>query len=443
MAKSDAPKDKFFLVGIIFFILGLGTLLPWNFFITAIPYFKTRLIVANRTECLNCTTTKDEFNFNNWMTLLSQIPLLLFTFLNSFLYHWVPERVRITGSMLAILLLFILTAVLVKVELTPESAFSFTMATVWFINSFCAVLQGSLFGLLGLLPQRYNSLFMSGQGMAGTFAALAMVMAIASGTDTETLALGYFIIPCVGTCISIICYLVLPHLDFAHYYLHKNQADGCEMETKVELLKPESNGTTESSKKAFLNLVVAENGTTKAPKKSSVFLVFRKIWVVALCVTCTFTVTLSIFPAVAADVASATLNPTWNKYFTSVSCFLAFNIMDWIGRSATSFITWPDKNSKLLPVLVGVRVVFIPLFMLCNVQNRSHLPVFFLNDAWFLVFMLPFSLSNGYLVSLNMCYGPMKVLPHEAEMAGALMTFFLALGLTLGGAVSFLVKILI
>uniref|UniRef100_H2ZTM4 Solute carrier family 29 member 2 n=1 Tax=Latimeria chalumnae TaxID=7897 RepID=H2ZTM4_LATCH len=161
---------------------------------------------------------------------------------------------------------------------------------------------------------------------------------------------------------------------------------------------------------------------------------FPQIWVVALCLTFTHTVTLSVFPAITADVESATLDPTWNKYFTSVSCFLVSSVMDWIGRSTTSFITWPNKNSKLLPLLVGVRIVFIPLFMLCNVQNRSHLPVLFLNDAWFLVFMLLFSLSNGYLVSLIMCYGPMKVLPHEAEMAGALMTFFLALGLTLGSA---------
>lgn len=46
--------------------------------------------------------------------------------------------------------------------------------------AFGAVLQGSLFGLVGLLPQRYSAIFMSGQGLAGTFAAVAMLVAIGS-----------------------------------------------------------------------------------------------------------------------------------------------------------------------------------------------------------------------------------------------------------------------
>lgn len=47
------------------------------------------------------------------------------------------------------------------------------------VSAVCgAVLQGSLFGMVGLLPPRYSTLFMSGQGLAGIFAALAMLFSI-------------------------------------------------------------------------------------------------------------------------------------------------------------------------------------------------------------------------------------------------------------------------
>lgn len=46
----------------------------------------------------------------------------------------IPETVRILGSLLVILLLFTLTAVLVKVDMSPGLFFSITMASVWFIN---------------------------------------------------------------------------------------------------------------------------------------------------------------------------------------------------------------------------------------------------------------------------------------------------------------------
>ncbi|XP_032345797.1 equilibrative nucleoside transporter 2 isoform X5 [Camelus ferus] len=397
MARGDAPQDSYHLVGISFFILGLGTLLPWNFFITAIPYFQGRLTGANSTaETLgtNHTSPADTFNFNNWVTLLSQLPLLLFTLLNSFLYQCIPETVRILGSLLVILLLFALTAVLVKVDMSPGLFFSITMASVWFINSFGAVLQGSLFGQLGTMPSTYSTLFLSGQGLAGIFAALAMLMSMASGVDAQTSALGYFITPCVGILMSIVCYLSLPHLKFARYYLAKkpSQAQGQELETKAELLQ---------------------------------------------------SVTLSVFPAITAMVTSSTSPGKWSQFFNPICCFLLFNIMDCLGRSLTSYFLWPDEDSRLLPLLVCLRILFVPLFMLCHVPERSRLPILFPQDAYFITFMLLFAVSNGYLVSLTMCLAPRQVLPHEREVAGTLMTFFLALGLSCGASLSFLFKALL
>ncbi|KAM6159868.1 equilibrative nucleoside transporter 2 [Erethizon dorsatum] len=456
MARGDAPRDSYHLVGISFFILGLGTLLPWNFFITAIPYFQARLAGINSTAgplSSNHTGPTDTFSFNNWVTLLSQLPLLLFTLLNSFLYQCIPEAVRILGSLLAILLLFALTAALVKVDVSPGPFFSITMTSVWFINSFCAVLQGSLFGQLGTMPSTYSTVFLSGQGLAGIFAALAMLMSMASGVDAQTSALGYFITPCVGILMSIVCYLSLPHLEFARYYLAKksSQVPAQELETKAELLQSdEKNGIPNSPQKAALTLDLdlekepePEPDEPQKPENPSVLTVFRKIWLMALCLVLVFTVTLSVFPAITAMVTSSTGPGKWSQFFNPICCFLLFNIMDWLGRSLTSYFLWPDEDSRLLPLLVCLRFLFVPLFMLCHVPERARLPILFRQDAYFITFMLLFAISNGYLVSLTMCLAPRQVLPHEREVAGALMTFFLALGLSCGASLSFLFKALL
>uniref|UniRef100_A0AAR2IUN3 Solute carrier family 29 member 2 n=1 Tax=Pygocentrus nattereri TaxID=42514 RepID=A0AAR2IUN3_PYGNA len=389
--KEEAPKDRGYLVGIIFFILGLGTLLPWNFFMTASMYFNNRLDTPENSN--GTVTAKKEYYFNNWMTLLSQLPLLLFTLLNSILYQRVSEKMRIAGSLVFILILFILTAILVKVPMENDRFFSITMATIWFINSFGAVLQGSLFGLVGLLPQKYSAVFMSGQGLGGTFAAVAMLLAIASEAEDKTAALGYFIAPCVGTVVTLISYLLLPKL--------------------VCICCQQRLG------------------------QMTCF-----IWVMAFCVTFIFTVTLSVFPAVTVDVKTV-YSGKWELYFSPVCCFLVFNLMDWTGRTVTSLVQWPPKESRLFPMLVVFRVIFVPLLMLCNVQERHFLPVFFSNDVLFVIIMMLFSISSGYGVCLSMSYAPQLVAPKDAETAGALMTFFLASGLSLGAAFSFPLRLLV
>uniref|UniRef100_A0A672TCK8 Equilibrative nucleoside transporter 2-like n=1 Tax=Sinocyclocheilus grahami TaxID=75366 RepID=A0A672TCK8_SINGR len=310
--REDAPADRGFLVGIIFFILGLGTLLPWNFFMTASMYFNNRL---NTSEWSNGTvTTRKEYYFNNWMTLLSQLPLLLFTLLNSVLYQWISEKMRIAGSLVFILLLFILTAVLVKIPMEEDRFFS--------------------------------------------------------------------VIMCVCVCVCV--------QEFARFYLD-SKCKSYELETSSRLLP---------------------------------------------------TVTLSVFPAVTVDVKTV-YGGKWERYFIPVVCFLFFNVMDFIGRSVTLVSKWPSKDSGLFPVLVVCRVIFVPLLMMCNVQERHYMPVLFSNDFMFAAIMVCFSVSSGYFVCLSMTYAPQLVEPKDGEMAGALMTFFLALGLSLGAALSFPLRFLV
>ncbi|KAM4750609.1 equilibrative nucleoside transporter 2-like isoform 2-T2 [Anableps anableps] len=429
--KPSPPSDRGQTVAIIIFILGLGTLLPWNFFITASQYFNMRLN-ANLTSNGTSGAVQKDYNYDSWMVLLSQLPLLLFTLLNSFLYQWVKERLRVAFSLVVIFLLFALTAALVQVPMEPDTFFSVTMATIWFINVFSAVLQGSLFGVVGMFPLRYSTLFMSGQGLSGIFAAVAMLCSSMSKSDPASAALGYFVTPCVATLGTLLCYLLLPHLEFAHYYLKRNQAD-----------KPETSDKLLSSKdKIALNGnmtdLEARGVQEERNERSSVFAVFKKIWLMALCVTLVFAVTLSVFPVITVRVKTVyTENTDWDNVFTCVCCFIVFNLMDLAGRSAPSLFQWPSKQSRLFPAAVLSRLLFIPLLMMCNIPD-SKLTVLFRHDCAFVAIMALFSFSNGYLASLCMAYAPQLVRSRDCETAGSLMTFFLVLGLAVGASFSFL-----
>ncbi|XP_077341534.1 equilibrative nucleoside transporter 1 [Lithobates pipiens] len=449
------PKDRYNAVWLIFFTLGLGTLLPWNFFMTATMYFTSRLgepansrmvldvgdgnnslineLNSTEARALAPQRTQLQNKFNNVMTLCAMLPLLIFTCLNSILHSRIPQKIRIAGSLAAIFVVFLLTAVFVKIEFSPGTFFTVTMVKIVFINSFGALLQGSLFGLAALFPASYTAPIMSGQGLAGTFAAFAMICAIASGSELEDSAFGYFITACVVILLALLSYLVLPKLEFYRYYTSENlnnkASNGTDMEMKKDLLKGEL--ATEAGGKA-------EQG------KPSIINILKKIWVLALSVCLVFAVTIGIFPAVTADVKSTIAGgSSWGGYFIPVSCFLMFNMFDWAGRSITTKFMWPGKDSKLLPIMVVARFIFWPLFMLCNVMPRHYMPTLLAHDAWYICIMIVFALSNGYLASLCMCFGPKKVDGYEAETAGAIMAFFLSLGLALGAGFSFPLRILV
>ncbi|KAI3352716.1 hypothetical protein L3Q82_020168, partial [Scortum barcoo] len=416
---------RYFGVWLIFFMLGLGTLLPWNFFMTATVYFTSRLkdsslvdSSANQTEAAGENRSILEAKFNNVMTLCAMLPLLICTCLNSFLHSLISQRLRVMGSLLVIMFVFVVTAILVKVPLEPLPFFAVTMVKIIIINcefvcvfvvvcllsslfvyfvvclltAFGAVLQGSLFGMAGLLPASYTTPIMSGQGLAGTFAAFAMICAIASGSELHDAAFGYFITACVVIFLSVLSYILLPKLAFFQFYQEGNRKLSSDEENSVNLMNRESK---------------AEAADQSKQQNVSMMKIFKKIWLLALSVCLTFTITIGTFPAITADTKSTLADEgSWEQYFIPVSCFLLFNLCDWGGRSLTAVIMWPQKDSLLLPASIMSRLVFIPLFMLCNVQPRLHLPVFFHHDGWFIFFMILFAFSNGYLASLCMCFGP-------------------------------------
>uniref|UniRef100_A0A6M2E1F7 Equilibrative nucleoside transporter n=1 Tax=Amblyomma tuberculatum TaxID=48802 RepID=A0A6M2E1F7_9ACAR len=89
------------------------------------------------------------------------------------------------------------------------------------------------------------------------------------------------------------------------------------------------------------------------------------------------------------------------------------------------------------PCLCIGRVVFIPLFLLCNAYPRYNLPVVFESDTAFVILMVLFSVSNGYLVTPALTHASKSTPTENQEMAGSMAAVFLGLGLLLGSVSSY------
>lgn len=171
--------------------------------------------------------------------------------------------------------------------------------------------------------------------------------------------------------------------------------------------------------------------------------ILRKTWVLGLCVFYVFCISITVFPAVSSGIQSVHKgdgSPWTTTYFVPLTCFLMYNIADFCGRQATAWLQAPGPTSRVLPGLVLCRSIMVPLLMFCNYQPRVHLQtVLFTHDVYPVIFNCLLGLSNGYLGTLPMIYGP-KVVPRDlAEATGVVMSFFLTLGLAVGSAFSVLI----
>lgn len=191
-------------------------------------------------------------------------------------------------------------------------------------------------------------------------------------------------------------------------------------------------------------VVVPGSSNSSAPPLRPIL---KKTAGLGFCIIYLFFITSIIFPAVSTNIESldkGSGSPWTTKFFVPLTAFLMFNFADLCGRQITAWIQVPGPRSKVLPGLVLLRTGLIPLFMFCNYQPRVNLQtVVFLSDVYPILFSALLGLSNGYLSTLALIYGPKIVSRELAEATGVVMSFYMCLGLVLGSACSALLVHLI
>uniref|UniRef100_A0A1I8I166 Equilibrative nucleoside transporter 1 n=1 Tax=Macrostomum lignano TaxID=282301 RepID=A0A1I8I166_9PLAT len=343
-------QDSFNAALFLFFFLGIGSLLPWNFFTTAKGYFnfKLRNVSADSTEDGGDQTA----------------------------FFWC------------------------------------TMASVMAVNIGAALVQGSLFGLAAMFPHKYVTALMQGQASGGVTAALVYIASLSLGSGALSAGLVYFV---SATCVLLLCllaYLALRRLPFVREQVNRSQSISYDSSLPSAGSSLSLSGQPATWRRALSDL---------AWPALSVFMVFA--------------VSLSLYPALLSSVSSVARPDS--LYFVPLACFLAFNAADLLGRCFVSF-SLPSSN-RLLAGLALLRLVFVPLFLACNYQPRRQwaIPPAFTSDAALPILVSLFGLSNGYLGALSMTRGAAAAEIQNAELYGALMSFFLTLGLGTGSAASF------
>ncbi|KAH8404380.1 hypothetical protein KR222_007376 [Zaprionus bogoriensis] len=409
---SLEPVDKFRIVFIIFLIHGVGTLMPWNMFITAKTYFEDFKLSPNYTVEATPDYSK---NFMQNIGFASQISNVCLNWINIFINFGGDLTSRIIFSILSEIVILIITVVLAMVDSSawPGVFFWATMCSVVAINMCNGIYQSTIYGLVASLPPKYTGAVVLGSNISGCFATFLSIVCTSFFSSMRTSAIYYFVTAILVLLICFDTYFALPlNRFFRHYEMLSKQSEstsGPKTQLKVPYLQV--------LKKAF-------------PQLFNVFF--------------TFFVTLAVFPAIHSDIKRSPDFVISEKYFTMITCFMTFNVFAMLGSLTTSWVQWPKPRFLVVPVVL--RALFIPLLLFCNyLPNGIHrtLPVYIENEWIYWGLGIVMSYSSGYLSSLGMMYTPQTVAAKYQVTAGMFAAAFLVTGIFSGILFSYLAPLVI
>lgn len=397
---EQAEKDVAYNAAhVSLFLLSIGSVLPWNFFIYSDQYFKHRLR----------SNPKDQKLFESAFSVCSQIPNGIAVLSTVYLTDRMSRKGRLLGNLSIITLLFLLTAIMANIDTDSWTGtfYGITLSMIVVINFCSGLLLGTVLGIGGVLGKSYSYICSSGLSFAGMFASIANLISLAAVNNINMTATIYF---CMAIACTVLCIII--SIGFFRMDVYAEMID-CKIAPPAPPL----------DKKSLLKGIV----------------VLEKIYPFAFSLMFTMMLSVIVMPSLLSGIVSVDSNTMLtSKYFIGIAGFLLFNTADFFGRLSPSLCHHSIiKNKKLIVILSLSRTIFVPMFMLCNYQPREHLTVVFDSDYYPIIFNLLFSLSGGYIVSVCIMLGPELVPDELAETTGVVMQVFIVLGMGLGAALSF------
>ncbi|KAJ1548165.1 hypothetical protein HK096_002985 [Nowakowskiella sp. JEL0078] len=352
-------------------------------------------------------------------------------------------------------------------QIDPTTYFFLTLVLV-VLGAIASSLLMGFFGLVSTSSPHLIQSLTAGQGLAGMVPSLVQIILIlfeqSPNAKTkyfshEKVAFYHFVITAVIAFATLFGFLAM---EANPEYFNKGTAS-------VKYTTVPSDEPNTASEDEFLNLEDIEEtllaSETYLDTPISFWTVFHYILPFSFSVFLTFSITLSLFPAITSAIVSLDKDSAWKVRLFVPLHFVVYN-KDFIGKSLPVQIML--KTPFSLMVMSSARLCFIPLLLLCNIHfgSTSNQNGIFGDTAYILI-LFAFSLSNGWLGTNILMKAPGLVVDklklatntnfstnennvdreqrlinrkhtksHLSSLCGDLMMFSLSVGLAFGSVVS-------
>lgn len=417
---------------VTFLLSGIASIWPWNCFLSAADYFQDRFS--------SYTVLAD--NYSSTMMAVSTITSTIFNYYLSRSQKGVNYANRLkNGNYLQMVIFTIMT---LSTILIPENwvlfYFIFVMFNVLMTAIGSCLTQVGLMALVNIQGSFYANATVVGNAISGVLPSIAMIIAVISNpsidlyksTDNENQHVGVQVDRSADAIKYFLTSVLMAFLAQASIWLMEHY----EKTTFIPLMDDEiGESIIEPENLDDIPDEELEERLSEVTKQDSEFVSFKQLWsklkYIESTIILTFSFTL-IFPVFASSVESVTLS---KKLFIPLA-FLVWNVGDLMGRIICAYPRLMIQRERILITYSIGRIIFLPLFLMCNIKNRGGR----FGDYSYLFIQFLFGVTNGQLFSsAYMCVGGLLDSEDEQRAAAAFTALLINLSLLAGSLLSFII----
>ena len=146
----------------MFVLVGITTLLPWNFFISLNNFWDYKFRNVSEDSILNngtITPTELQKDFTSYLAISSTVPNAIFVIINAVYGQRFSLSKRLTYSLSIMIVMFtaITALAFIDTDTWQRTFLVVLLALVVVVNVNSAIFQGGSFGMAGKFPIKYMS----------------------------------------------------------------------------------------------------------------------------------------------------------------------------------------------------------------------------------------------------------------------------------------------